>query len=216
MSFFWSSSSRIVNPGLTPRGEPQRRRNLLQIEWKVPLQMPVTPETTRCARSSISRAARFVNVSSRMCSGGTPFSTKYATRCTSVRVLPVPAAASTSIGPSGAVAAAHCSGLRTLEKSMAMSDIACFRRILYHTLSPPRKTSPAILKFFRPLPAPREDPNWERRHLGGDGRGRACRGLTGPPLHSVGRAVPASRRRHPFNRLLVGRSNRPCREPQNP
>ena len=119
----------------------------MQIEWKVPLQIPVTPGTTRCARSSISRAARFVNVSSRMRSGGTPFSTKYATRCTSVRVLPVPAAASTSIGPSGAVAAAHCSGLSTFEKSMAMSNIACFRPILYHTLSSPRITPARHFKF---------------------------------------------------------------------
>ena len=40
------------------------------------------------------------------------------TRWTSVRVLPVPAAARTRRGPSPAVAAAHCSGLSNFEKSV--------------------------------------------------------------------------------------------------
>ena len=53
----------------------------------------------RSARRSISCAARRVNVSSRIRSGATPFSSRCATRCASVLVLPVPAPAMMSSGP---------------------------------------------------------------------------------------------------------------------
>ena len=53
---------------------------------------------TRSARESISRAARRLNVSSRIRSGGTPRSTRWPTRQASVQVLPVPAPATTSSG----------------------------------------------------------------------------------------------------------------------
>ena len=53
----------------------------------------------RCARRVISCAARRVNVSSRMRSAGTPASSRCATRCASVVVLPVPAPAMISSGP---------------------------------------------------------------------------------------------------------------------
>ena len=57
-----------------------------------------TSAITRCARRVISSAARRVNVSSSMRSGGTPASSSRATRCASVLVLPVPAPAMTSSG----------------------------------------------------------------------------------------------------------------------
>ena len=54
--------------------------------------------TTRCARRVISSAARRVKVSSRMRSGADALSSRWATRCASVLVLPVPAPAITSSG----------------------------------------------------------------------------------------------------------------------
>ena len=67
------------------------------------------PSASACARVSISRAARRVNVSSRIRSAGTPPATSDATRAQSVVVLPVPAPASTSRWPSRCSAAARCS-----------------------------------------------------------------------------------------------------------
>ena len=57
-----------------------------------------TNDALRPAGSFLS-AARRVNVSSRMRSGRTPDSTRCATRCASVLVLPVPAPAMISSGP---------------------------------------------------------------------------------------------------------------------
>ena len=62
-------------------------------------------------RESISFAALLVNVSSRICSGGVPFSMSRATRYVKVRVLPLPAPAMTSTGPAGASTTSSCSGL---------------------------------------------------------------------------------------------------------
>ena len=55
--------------------------------------------------SFISRAARFVNVTARMFSGGTPFWTSQAILRTIVSVLPVPGPATTRSGPSVVVTA---------------------------------------------------------------------------------------------------------------
>ena len=63
------------------------------------------------ARSSISRLALRVNVSSSMSLAGTPCSASHARRWTMVRVLPLPAPAMTSTGPSGAVTASSWAGL---------------------------------------------------------------------------------------------------------
>jgi len=60
-----------------------------------------TVATMRCARRVISCAARRVKVSSRIRSGLTPSSTRCATRCASVLVLPVPAPAMISSGRHG-------------------------------------------------------------------------------------------------------------------
>ena len=63
------------------------------------------------ARSSISRLALRVNVSSSMSLAGTPCSASHARRWTMVRVFPLPAPAMTSTGPSGAVTASSWAGL---------------------------------------------------------------------------------------------------------
>ena len=78
------------------------------------------------ARWSISRAARRVNVSSRMRSDGTPSATSQATRAHSVVVLPVPAPARISSGPPACVAAARCSSLSS--SSQGRSSVGATHR----------------------------------------------------------------------------------------
>ena len=64
-------------------------------------------------RSRISRAALLVKVTARIWDGpALPVAIRWAMRVVSTRVLPVPAPASTSTGPSVASTAARCSGLR--------------------------------------------------------------------------------------------------------
>ena len=63
----------------------------------------------RAARSTISRAARRVKVTSMIRSGGVPVSTRWASVATIVRVLPEPAEASTSDRPRAPSTAASCS-----------------------------------------------------------------------------------------------------------
>src|SRR5665647_2446876 len=62
-------------------------------------------------RRAAAEMLRRVNVSSRMRRGSAPRLMRCATRCTSVAVLPVPAPATMSSGPSPCFAAASCSGL---------------------------------------------------------------------------------------------------------
>ena len=84
--------------------------------WKVPSQgMPSTaPPTSAPMRSFISRAALLVKVTARICEPrARPVHRMWAMRVVSTRVLPVPAPASTSTGPSSASTAARCSGLRS-------------------------------------------------------------------------------------------------------
>ena len=69
---------------------------------------PLAASATRlAARLSISSAARRVKVSSRMRSGAVPRSSRQATRATKARVLPVPAPATTTSGPSPWLATAN-------------------------------------------------------------------------------------------------------------
>ena len=69
---------------------------------------PAESPTMRWVRRIISRAARRVKVRSRMRSGFAPDSTRCATRCASVFVLPVPAPAMISSGPEPNCAASCC------------------------------------------------------------------------------------------------------------
>ena len=64
-------------------------------------------------RSFISRAALLVKVTARISDGrARPRLRIWAIRVVSTRVLPVPAPASTSTGPSSVSTASRCSGLR--------------------------------------------------------------------------------------------------------
>ena len=79
------------------------------------------------ARSIISRAARRVNVTSMIASGGVPVSTRWASVATIVRVLPDPADASTSTRPRAPSTAASCSASSI---SLSRSDAPAVSRAL--------------------------------------------------------------------------------------
>ena len=83
-------------------------------EWNVLTSMSrASSPANACTRSRISVAARLVNVTTRMRDGSTLWPrTRWTQRCTSVFVLPEPAPASTSSGPSVCVTARRCSGFR--------------------------------------------------------------------------------------------------------
>ena len=82
------------------------------MEWKVPIHMPSTGRPmTRATRPCISRAALLVKVTASICQGAArPVASRWPSRVVSTRVLPVPAPASTSTGPSVASTASRCAG----------------------------------------------------------------------------------------------------------
>ncbi len=82
--------------------------------WKVLIHMVrATGPTSASMRSFISAAALLVNVMATTSSGRTCSTWRsQATRCVSTRVLPDPAPARMSSGPSTWVTALRCSGLR--------------------------------------------------------------------------------------------------------
>ncbi len=129
-----SPRSRMPKPGSRPTARAYSRSSRAPIAWNVPAQGRRTAAagdaarrfsdsawaTSRSARRVISVAARRLKVNSRMRAGSMPESTRWATRCASVPVLPVPAPAITSSGPDsnrpvspGApqAAASRCRGL---------------------------------------------------------------------------------------------------------
>ncbi len=88
------------------------------MEWKVPSQvMPsTTPPMRWPMRSFISRAALLVKVTASIWLGQALLVARiWASRVVSTRVLPVPAPASTSRGPSVDSTASRCSGFRPLK-----------------------------------------------------------------------------------------------------
>ncbi len=83
------------------------------IPWNVPTHIPPTGRRIRLSmRARISAAALFVNVTARMPFGSAcPVSRYHAIRCTSTRVLPLPAPASTSACGAATVTAARWASL---------------------------------------------------------------------------------------------------------
>src|SRR5689334_4513896 len=94
--------------------EASARKMRAQAAWNVITHMPrARPPSRPPTRSTISRAARFVNVIARISFGRTPWSrTRCAMRWVRTRVLPEPAPATISTAPSTASTAPRCSGLR--------------------------------------------------------------------------------------------------------
>src|SRR6185503_6472721 len=104
------------------------------MEWNVPDHgkrtcMASSP-TMRLARRVISTAARREKVRSRMRCGFAPRSTRCATRCASVLVLPVPAPARISSAPSPWHAAARCAAFSFLNLSVTSTE-GDYRLLLY-------------------------------------------------------------------------------------
>ena len=99
--------------GSTPASSASSRRSRAQNEWKV-----ATGSSSHevsiivSSRSRISPAAAFEKVSARMQSAGVPSATSHAKRSVTTRVFPVPAPATTSIGPPGCVTASSWAALR--------------------------------------------------------------------------------------------------------
>src|SRR5581483_2568032 len=119
-----SARSITVKSGARPTARPCRRSSRLPTAWNVP---PHTrprrrSPVSRSARESISRAARRVNVRRRIRSGGTPRSTRRATRQASVQVLPLPAPATTRSGPPRCSTASRWRGLRRSSASNMRSS----------------------------------------------------------------------------------------------
>ena len=114
-----STSSRSTR-GST--GTPASRRISRPRAWKVrtrtePASAPSGP-IAASSRSASSTAARLLKATRQIEAGSVPPSTSQATRATSVVVLPLPAGATTSTGPGGAVAAARWSGASRARRSV--------------------------------------------------------------------------------------------------
>ena len=105
--------------------------------WNVPPQIrlaDVESPQMAATRASMSSAARRVKVSSSTRSGGVPLSSSAATRLVSVRVLPVPAPASTTRGSVPCRTAASCCSSRPAShpSSYTCSTLAAHRRPVTH------------------------------------------------------------------------------------
>src|SRR5215472_5520034 len=116
----------MLNEDRSPTRAASRRRIRAQAEWKVETHMRCATGPTRPAtRSFISPAALFVNVMARRPNGETRFvAIRYATRWVSTRVLPEPAPATMSSGPSGAVAASRWTGFRPARSASTSGSAA--------------------------------------------------------------------------------------------
>src|SRR5215470_13661257 len=109
----WSAESAIANRGGRPAAAAWRRSRRRAQEWKVlTTARRAAPPTSLAARSRISPAALFVNVTATIVRGSAPASTRRASRCVMTRVFPDPAPARTSSGPFWWRTASFCSGLR--------------------------------------------------------------------------------------------------------
>ena len=116
----WSFSSKMANDRVRPspptfRASMSRLSMRTHMEWKVAIKGLASDEwpSRRSTRSAISLAALLVKVTARIESGATPFSRiSQAMRLVMTRVLPDPAPARISSGPSVVSTAARCSGFR--------------------------------------------------------------------------------------------------------
>src|SRR3954468_825941 len=104
----------IWKPSERPASAEWIRSSRWARPWNVPIQrFRVGKPSSRSIRSRISAAALFVKVTASTCCAATPFTRiTQAIRCTSTRVLPLPAPASTRVGLSGAVTAARCASFK--------------------------------------------------------------------------------------------------------
>src|SRR5918997_7052773 len=111
----------MVNDDGYPRALASRRRIRTQALWKVDTHMrSATGPTSAATRAFISSAALLVKVMARTSKGDTfPSEIRWAMRWVRTRVLPDPAPATTSSGPSPCVTASACSGFSPASSSWA-------------------------------------------------------------------------------------------------
>src|SRR5439155_113412 len=107
------------------------RRTRTHAEWKVAIigaRIP-TGASSASTRRAISPAALLVNVTARTFLGCTPRTpTSHAIRWAMTRVLPLPAPASTRIGPSSAVTASRCGGFSSARSASRSSTSRLYRK----------------------------------------------------------------------------------------
>ena len=111
----WSRSSQMVKLEGRSAAACSRRKMRAHSEWKVAIcsWCGFTSPSSAATRRFISSAALFVKVAAKTSPGATPRErTRCAMRRVITRVFPLPAPATISTGPSGAVTASSCCGLR--------------------------------------------------------------------------------------------------------
>ncbi len=115
-----------------PSRSASRRRMRPHAAWKVRIQIARAVRPSMCSRRSrISPAALFVNVIARISFGFTPCALiRWATRWVSTLVLPEPAPAITSSGPSTCNAASRWASFRSARSSSCGVTVTtrCYRR----------------------------------------------------------------------------------------
>src|SRR4029077_15124445 len=126
----WSLSSKMEKYDGRPAEAASRRSKRAHNECNVESHGRSGGTPTRIRRSEtrfcISSAALLVNVTARMDSAGTPRRIRLAMRKVMARVLPVPAPARMSNGPSVVSAARRCSGFKDSRKfCMNVSEKNC-------------------------------------------------------------------------------------------
>ena len=107
-----------------PVASISRRRKRAQNEWNVLSQTSLAASPImRSTRSRISVAALLVNVMARMLYGATPCARRFAMRQVRTFVLPEPAPAMMSSGPSVCATAFFCAGFKPLKISKISSNL---------------------------------------------------------------------------------------------
>ena len=115
----WSSVSRMVKLALRPTSSAWRRSIRAAIEWKVPSHgMPSTAPPTDRPTPLLHFARRLVGEGDGedLLGQARRVAIRWASRAVSAAVLPVPAPASTSTGPSVVSTASRCGGLRPADR----------------------------------------------------------------------------------------------------
>src|SRR5438132_7248277 len=112
-----------------PTASPSRRSMRAPMAWNVPSHIPlIDSPTSASTRARISRAALLVNVTAQISSARTRrLAITYAMRWVSTRVLPLPAPAKMSSGPSGASTASRCCAFSPSSNVVAASGMAAAR-----------------------------------------------------------------------------------------
>ena len=139
----WSSESRIWKASGSPASFQCMRSRRWAMPWNVPIHRGRVETRSRPpVRSRISPAALFVKVTASTPRGET-WSTwiSHARRCTSTRVLPLPAPASTRTCLSLAVTASRCGSLSSSSRweTSIQNSLTCSRRMARYPMSLRRK-----------------------------------------------------------------------------